>query len=191
VSAINPGANSEQWEVQTSSGNITTRKLFHATNAYSSNLLPELTGIIVPLKGHVAAIPPTTLYQLQPLNTTMAFVWNDDYDYLIQRRGKEKHVIVGGRDSADPGGFEGQLGDSDDSTWNESIYRGLEKFPADHFDGWSTNENIQKPQFWTGIMGWSRDLLPFLGELPGKKGQYLAAGFSGHGRTHHLMVSLI
>ena len=30
-------------------------------------------------------------------------------------------------------------------------------------------------------MGYSSDGFPFIGDLPGKPGQYLCAGFSGHG----------
>lgn len=31
------------------------------------------------------------------------------------------------------------------------------------------------------VMGYSSDGFPFIGNLPGKPGQYLCAGFSGHG----------
>lgn len=34
---------------------------------------------------------------------------------------------------------------------------------------------------WTGIIAATPDLVPFVGELPGKPGQYAAVGFNGHG----------
>jgi glycine/D-amino acid oxidase-like deaminating enzyme len=34
---------------------------------------------------------------------------------------------------------------------------------------------------WTGVMGYSYDSLPHLGKVPGKPGQYILAGFNGHG----------
>jgi len=34
---------------------------------------------------------------------------------------------------------------------------------------------------WTGIMGFSRDEVPWVGPVPGKEGVFVAAGFTGHG----------
>jgi len=34
---------------------------------------------------------------------------------------------------------------------------------------------------WTGIMGFSRDDLPFVGPVPGHDGVYISAGYTGHG----------
>lgn len=34
---------------------------------------------------------------------------------------------------------------------------------------------------WTGVMGYTLDLMSHVGEVPGKPGQYLLAGFNGHG----------
>ncbi len=31
------------------------------------------------------------------------------------------------------------------------------------------------------VMGYSADSLPHIGEIPGKPGQFIAAGFNGHG----------
>ena len=36
---------------------------------------------------------------------------------------------------------------------------------------------------WTGIIGWSCDGLPHVGPIPGKRRQFVCAGFSGHGLT--------
>jgi len=34
---------------------------------------------------------------------------------------------------------------------------------------------------WSGIMGYSRDGRPWVGEVPGKQGVWVCAGFTGHG----------
>jgi hypothetical protein len=34
---------------------------------------------------------------------------------------------------------------------------------------------------WTGIMGFSRDNLPWVGEVPGSAGLFVLAGYTGHG----------
>ena len=178
-------AESGQWKIVTSNKAVQARKVIHATNGYSSYLLPELNGRIVPLKGHVAAVPPSHEFELRTLDKTMAFIWDDDYDYLIQRQGKGKHVVVGGRDLAHPEGLIGPLGDSDDAVMNEEIVTVLKEFPKAQFEGWSQlvngTEDAPEPVAWTGIMGISHDGVPFLGELPGKRGQYIAAGYNGHG----------
>jgi glycine/D-amino acid oxidase-like deaminating enzyme len=36
-------------------------------------------------------------------------------------------------------------------------------------------------QEWAGIMGATSDGRPFVGEVPGKKGMWISAGFNGHG----------
>lgn len=174
------------WKIITTNTEVKALKVIHATNGYSSYLLPELTGRIVPLKGHVAAIPPSAEYQSR-LDKTMAFVWDSDYDYLIQRQAKGKHVILGGRGLAHPEALVGPLGDSDDSVMNHEIANALKDFPKAQLEGRSQqgNGNVQdltnashvpeETQVWTGIMGVSKDGLPFLGELPGKERQYIAA----------------
>ena len=183
---------SGHWKVATRSKEVKTHKVIHATNGYSSYLLPELTGRIIPLKGHVAAIPPSSEYESKPLDKTMAFVWDTDYDYLIQRQTKGKHLILGGRDLNHPEGFLGPLGDSDDCVMNHEYGIALREFPEAQFKEWLPQTNgvanspaTQQPLetvVWTGIMGVTNDSLPFLGELPGKQGQYIAAGYNGHGK---------
>lgn len=39
------------------------------------------------------------------------------------------------------------------------------------------------------VMGYSSDLVPHLGEVPGAPGQYICAGFSGHGMPQILLGS--
>ena len=194
VTAIH-GASSGHWKVLTPNKELKAQKVIHATNGYSSYLLPELIGRLVPLKGHVAAIPPSSRFESRPLDKTMAVIWDSDYDYLIQRQAKGKHVIVGGRDLAHPKGVIGPLGDSDDSVINEDIATALKEFPKAHFEGWSSvadrEAGVEPPHetvAWTGIMGISKDGLPFLGELPGKRGQFIAAGYNGHGKEDPVTV---
>ncbi|KAK1508009.1 uncharacterized protein CCOS01_16010 [Colletotrichum costaricense] len=176
------------WTVTTSRGKITANKVIHATNGYASHLLPELDGRIIPLKGHVAAIPPPRAYIDLPLSTSFAFVSDENYDYLIQRPGPQKYLIWGGGEGAHPNGPEGGYGDCDDSFVVPEVLDFIKKGPSRTFKGWQ--ESLESPSSgvrdsvpfaWSGIMGLSKDLLPFIGELPGKPGQYLIGGYHGHG----------
>ena len=62
------------WKVVTSVGDITAFNVFRATNRYCSNILPEMTSIVVPLLGNVTAIPPTTAFDQRPLASIAVFV---------------------------------------------------------------------------------------------------------------------
>ena len=36
---------------------------------------------------------------------------------------------------------------------------------------------------WAGLMGFTADFLPLVGELPGRPGVWVSAGYSGHGNV--------
>ena len=38
-------------------------------------------------------------------------------------------------------------------------------------------------QEWTGIMGYTADMHPLVGEAPGQEGLWICAGFHGHGES--------
>ena len=38
-------------------------------------------------------------------------------------------------------------------------------------------------------MGWTSDFMPYVGEVPGKPGQLVLAGFSGHGMPQILLAA--
>ena len=44
-------ANDGKWNVHTSRGCVTADKVIYATNAYSQALIPELEGLITPMRG--------------------------------------------------------------------------------------------------------------------------------------------
>lgn len=56
------------------------------------------------------------------------------------------------------------------------------------YRGWEETD-AKLDSIWTGIMGYTADLLPHIGEVPSKKGQYVCAGFNGHGMPQILLAS--
>jgi glycine/D-amino acid oxidase-like deaminating enzyme len=44
---------------------------------------------------------------------------------------------------------------------------------------------------WTGIIGMTPDAVPFVGPIPGKEGQYVAAGYNGHGEYERFCGHLL
>lgn len=49
-----------------------------------------------------------------------------------------------------------------------------------NYRGWE-NSNAELDSIWSGIMGYTSDLMPHIGAVPSKPGQFVCAGFNGHG----------
>lgn len=98
---------------------------------------------------------------------------------MIQRPTDGKPLIFGGRDLAHPRKLIGPIGDMDDTTTTPEIVQALLQFPIDHIRGWGDRSSARYA--WSGIMGFTADEFPFIGELPGRTGQFVAAGYTGHG----------
>lgn len=178
ISARSPDG---MYTVSTSRGTIRCSTIFHATNGYASHLLPELSSKVVPVKGHVVAIKPSAHYESTPLETTYGIQWGDDFDYLIQRQSDGKPLIYGGGDLAHKHKLLGPLGDYDDSKLDWNIIRNLQGFPSKHFEGWGAETTTAFS--WSGVMGFTPDLLPLVGEIPNRPKQFMAVGYNGHGKS--------
>lgn len=72
----------------------------------------------------------------------------------------------------------------DDSTIHPLVSKYLTSALSAYFgaDTWGENPTDPVVQEWTGIMGYTRDMSPVIGQAPGKEGLWICAGFHGHGR---------
>ncbi|KDQ19336.1 hypothetical protein BOTBODRAFT_170444 [Botryobasidium botryosum FD-172 SS1] len=188
VTAIPDAPEGRRWRLSTPRGDITTSYVLHATNAYASHLLPQMIGKIMPTRGQVIATRssvPISDFKL----TSSAWWANEGFEYFFPKLTKsaDEHplvVIGGGRESAAPG-FEFNV--ADDSTVNDKVGHTLRSFLPCVFPG--QFETGQEPELeWTGIMGFTKSMDPFVGPVPpvGDEkyaGAYICAGFSGHGMT--------
>ncbi|UNI20831.1 hypothetical protein JDV02_006881 [Purpureocillium takamizusanense] len=205
------------WIVHTRRGQVCAREVLLASNAYTSYLLPKMTGLIVPVRGQVSALePPPGTAQL-----AHSYVWLQDSDVYLVHRGPEdtqvrdgeqagphpararrvvdRSLVVGGHRLAAPGREEGL---SRDDTVNPILSQALRKslahtvklLPEDQDDP----EKLRAAYEWTGIMGYSRDHMPWVGRVPAsltssssssgvvgtddvEKGLWISAGYTGHG----------
>ncbi|OBZ73683.1 hypothetical protein A0H81_06486, partial [Grifola frondosa] len=193
ISTISSDTSSpRRWNVTTPRGSIACSYVLHATNAYASHLLPHMHGHagIIPTRGQViavrAAVPTTAL-------TRSGFSGNEGFEYWFPRpvtSAEETPLVIlgGGRESTRPA-FE--LYTVDDSVVNKHVGEALRKFLPSVFPG--KYEVGREPEMeWTGIMGFTKSGDPFVGPVidPSKpdaetayKGQYISAGYSGHGMT--------
>jgi glycine/D-amino acid oxidase-like deaminating enzyme len=100
------------------------------------------------------------------------------YDYMIPRL--DRSIVIGGAKDRFWHDKSHWYGVTDDSKLIEPAKDYFDGLMQRHFNGWE-GSGAYTDSVWTGIMGWSSDFMPFVGEMPGKKGQYITAGFSGHG----------
>ncbi|KAK7923795.1 FAD dependent oxidoreductase, partial [Apiospora marii] len=181
VTSVKPRDDGQGWKVTTSSrGSMTASTVVHATNGYSSGLLPELRDRIVPVRGICARLqdskagPPPP-----PISDSYMMRFNDfEYDYLVPR--PDGGIVVGGgrRDYFE--NLDSWFNVSDDSTLIEPARHYFDGYMQRHFIGWE-NRDVRTEQVWTGIMGYSWDGFPYVGEVPERPGSYICAGFTGHG----------
>lgn len=60
-------------------------------------------------------------------------------------------------------------------------WKGLRKAAKSFFDEYPSAGSISYERGWAGYIDYMPDELPVIGEIPGRSGLYVAAGFSGHG----------
>jgi glycine/D-amino acid oxidase-like deaminating enzyme len=101
------------------------------------------------------------------------FSANHSYEYCIQR--PDGRIVLGGMRCLTP---TQEVGIEDDTVIQPTISQGLREFLPRHFP---SLRGIKVEQEWTGIMGFSPDYNPLIGPVPYRAGEYIAAGFTGHG----------
>jgi glycine/D-amino acid oxidase-like deaminating enzyme len=178
-----------QWMVNTERGQIICDTVVHATNGYSAALDPSLQGIITP-KPHICDrfVPPRMLSGSKALRNSYGVLLADGALFSINPRcSTDGNVMFGG---SNPGQkkldeWAKQSSDRcvDDSLANlEMVTKEVRSFVESEFLGgekveYGPGEGFQYS--WSGIIGLSADGVPFVGELPGKPGQWICAGHHG------------
>ncbi|KAF4458110.1 hypothetical protein F53441_118 [Fusarium austroafricanum] len=175
--------------LQTPRGVIAARKIIHCTNGYSSYLLPNLTGAVYQLRGTVSVQDPGDSFPRLGHKLSWTKAHKGSYDpetktvtpglYYAQQNVKSGEIVIGGECQE----VENLL-TSDDSevslTAKEHISSIIPKIFIDA-------DSAKTKKVWSGIMGFTPDGLPLVGNLAqkstGRAGsdEWIAAGFNGHG----------
>lgn len=175
-----------EWIVQTSRGEIEAGKVILATNGYTARLYPKFQGIIVPLRGHMTVQRPGSGLPRTGLSGTYSFIYDNGYEYMIPRPQGSKFagdIAIGGglAKAASEGIYE--YGTVDDTTTDPVILDYLRNSTVKYFgSNWGNDDpegRIRKA--WTGIMGYSADGFPIVGQVPNEDELYIAASFQGLG----------
>jgi glycine/D-amino acid oxidase-like deaminating enzyme len=168
VMALAAGAAGWSLDLRTPEGGRALRAsvVVHCTNAWAFRLLPAFRDLILPVRGQMLAT--TRLHKVIP----MAMAANFGYEYW--RQAPTGEVLLGGwrwsQRELEIGALSEEL--------NPEIHEGLTSFLQASFP---KLQGAELRCAWTGTMGFSRDGLPWIGEVPGSQGQFIAAGFTGHG----------
>jgi glycine/D-amino acid oxidase-like deaminating enzyme len=108
-----------------------------------------------------------------------ALIWEDSKDYLYARTTVSGHIIIGGEDSdeiVDP--------EARDALIPEKSRILLEKLGA----LWP-HANRDIAYRWAGTFDTTRDGLPLIGPVPGRKGIFAAYGYGGNGITFSYLAA--
>ncbi|KAH8896197.1 FAD dependent oxidoreductase [Thozetella sp. PMI_491] len=181
--------NGRGWVVRTSRGDICAKNVIVASNAYTAALFPQFRDKIVPVKGVACriAVPEGSGNRAPHLNNTYAIRYGPQhFDYLISRA--DGSIVVGGADRVATSELSHWYKNVDDS----SLIPGTEDFFTGYmqrlFHGWEKSQ-ARISHIWSGVMAFSSDSMPWVGEVPGQKGIFVTAGFGGHGMPRILGCS--
>ncbi|KAL2126813.1 hypothetical protein VTI74DRAFT_188 [Chaetomium olivicolor] len=175
------------WEVQTARGVVTAKRVVLATNGYTASVWPPFQGVVVPMRGQVTAQRPgREMPRGGCLPTTYSFIYEKGYEYMVPRPEGSRFagdIVMGGGLVRAPDDGLLEFGTTDDTTLNEEISEYLKETTPRYFGpNWGEDDPEGRVRReWTGIMGFSPDGFPFVGEVPGEDELWASCSFQGHG----------
>ncbi|KAJ5760324.1 hypothetical protein N7520_007480 [Penicillium odoratum] len=181
------GSELEQWDVHTPRGTITAEKIIHCTNAHAALLLPQLQAYMRPNRAQAHSLVPTPAFTAQNiLQKTFSLRYSLYHFYsLIQRQGDGTLILGVSRSNPtlSPETLASRFS-TDDGHYNQEIaHDALHSFQRIFPDSVSqyAKHGEGLDHSWTGIIAMTPDSVPFVGAIESLPGQYICAGFNGHG----------
>lgn len=176
------------WSIRTPRGTITAQKVIHCTNAYASILLPQLSSFVTPNKAQAHSLTPTSAFSGHNIiRSTMSLRYSLQHFYSLIQRQSDGTLILG-VSRANPelsSATKSEIVNFNDTAFNSEIVQDA----LMQFDKMLTPSSSQTKQrhgeglehAWTGIIGMTPDSVPLVGAIDELPGQYISAGFNGHG----------
>ncbi len=130
-------------------------------------LLPELDQIVHPVRGQVLATEPLE-------HSVITRPTHSDHGFYYYRPTRDGRVALGGGRNTD---LDAEYTDREETT--PTIQAALDTFLEERLGIPATRVAHR----WAGIMGFSADMLPVIGELPGRPGLWVCGGYSGVGNV--------
>jgi gamma-glutamylputrescine oxidase len=153
----------------TPGGSVRARNVVVAADGALPALVPEYEGRVRARRLHMVATEP-----LPPAIETMVYArWG--YEYLQQR--PDGRMLVGGFSDVDAGNSY-----TDSDAGSPLIWDRVEQYLRDDL---GVEPAISHR--WAGVVGYSDDSLPYVGEVPGRPGLHVSGGYSGVGNVPGFM----
>jgi len=150
-----------------------------ATNAYTPALLPELpAGAIVPARGQILVT--------QPLPPLLPLPFGTNFDKEYGRQTPSGQILCGGFRRLDED--EG-LGHEEERV-SPAVLAGIARCLTELFPILGRG-GVNVVRTWAGIMGFTADGLPLIGQFEATPGLTLAAGFNGGGFSWAAIVGQV
>lgn len=155
--------------VSTSRGRVLARHVVHATNAFASHLVPGLRGKASGALCHMTAQRPGQDFPDDNGKRSWSVIFNQGFDYITRRPGvSEKRggelMVGGGFFQSGKQGMD-MFGDYDDSKMDAMTMMHLEGVMPTVFNWGAEAHGRRIIKAWSGIVGFSGDMLPLVGRL--------------------------
>jgi glycine/D-amino acid oxidase-like deaminating enzyme len=155
------------WRVRSPAGAATAPAVVVACDGLLPRLVPELAGIVYPVRGQMLATEPIP-------DTVITLPTHSDHGFVYARPTADGRLAIGGCRWAN---LEAEYTDTDRPT--RAVQRALERFIGERMG----LAGVPVSHRWAGVMGFSADRLPVVGEVPGRAGLHVAGGYSGVGNV--------
>ncbi len=159
----------EEGALVTKDGSVRARHVVVAADGALPVLVPEYQARVRSRRLHMVATEP-----LPPTLDHLVYArWG--YEYFHQR--PDGRLLAGGFSDLDGDGSYTDDNDGDPAIW-ERVERYLRE---------DLGIDAAVSHRWVGVVGYSHDSLPYVGEVPGRPRLYVCGGYSGHGNVPGFM----
>ena len=136
------------------------------TNAFSAGIHPYFKDLVSPKRAQILATAPVPRFLDVPVSA--------EWGYQYFRQLPDGRFLIGGQRNRF---LDEEVGYNDVET-SPALQAELERFIAKHFPELA---GVPIERRWSGILGFTPDHLPLVGQLPDLQDVYFAVGFSGEG----------
>ncbi len=161
--------------VQTTRGKLVAQAVVVAANAWTSEILPELIGLITPVRGQVLAYAPLP----RVFNVGMGIKITKTEEYWQQTL--DGSLVIGGCRTFAPGhdvGIREMQPTAEVQAALEQVFPRI--FPS--------LTGLHVAQRWAGLMAFTSDYVPIADRVPGVQNAWFVGGFSGYGMPFGLRM---
>ncbi len=153
-------------ELRTPAGVVAARQVVVASDGALPALVPEYAPRVRARRLHMTATAP-----LSERVTDRLVYSRWGYEYFQQR--PDGRLLIGGFSDLD-----GEDSYTDSDSGSPRIWERIERLIGE-----GLGLDAEVTHRWAGVVGYSDDGLPYVGEVPGRPGLYVAGGYSGHGNV--------